>query len=89
MSQTLGRMLTCDRCGKTVFEPWHNPWKDNKNKYKSYTSNLYFEETEGWISSSYFNTDESQYQYNNNHKTLCPDCEAKRKNLMMEFWENK
>lgn len=89
MGQTLGRMLVCDRCGVAVFEPWHNPWLDNKGKYKPYTSNLIFEETEGWISPNCFDTDESQYQYNNGNKTLCPDCETERKNLMQEFWNGK
>ena len=89
MGQTLGRMLVCDRCGVAVFEPWHNPWLDNEGNEKvyEYRHYLYFERTDGWISPDSFDVDKKPY--NNSTKTLCPECEAERKDVINKFWENK
>lgn len=91
MSQTLGRMLICDRCGVAVFEPWHNPWLDDKGEKKvftyEYTHYLYFERTKDWVSPDSF--DVGERPCNNSIKTLCPECEAERKNVMKQFWNGK
>ena len=91
MSQQLGRILTCDRCGETVFESWHNPWTDKEDNRDMYSRIhvLSFEYTDGWISRSHFDLDERTYCYNNSSETLCPECEATRKDVMSKFWSNE
>ena len=82
MSQQLGRILTCDRCGKTVFESVREAEGDEG--WKSDT--LYFERAEGWVEPSDYSLRNSKC---NNHKTLCPECEATRKDVMSRFWSNE
>lgn len=83
-------MLICDRCGVAVFEPWHNPWIDGKERNYTYTETLCFDRVDGWVSKDSFDISKTHHTYNNyNGKTLCPECEAERKNIMQEFWDGK
>lgn len=83
MTQQLGRLVICDRCGKTVFEPW----KSMKNDNSGWSDYLCFEHTDGWIEPDFFNLNKSQMAYNS-HQSLCPECEAIRKNVIEKFWSN-
>lgn len=83
MTQQLGRLVTCDRCGKTVFEPW----KLRDKSFGGWDDCLLFEDTEGWCEPDCFMLCESQMAYNF-HESLCPECESIRKNIMKKFWNN-
>lgn len=85
MSQQLGRILTCDRCGETVFESVREAEGDEV--WKSNT--LYFERAKGWVEPSNYDLRYSRNNNANNHKTLCPECEATRKSVMSKFWNNE
>ncbi len=82
MSQTLGRMLICDRCGVTVFEPVRKAEGDEV----WVNDTLYFVETNGWVEPRYYDL---KYGKHNEHTSLCPDCEAERKDVMKQFWNSK
>lgn len=84
MGQQLGRMVTCDRCGKTVFEPVRNAEGDEGWR----TSALYFVETNGWVEPRDYDLGikDGSYSY---QKVLCPECEEERKNVLDNFWQNK
>lgn len=85
MSQTLGRMLICDRCGVAVFEPMRKAkgdegWQNNC---------IFFEHESGWIAPSDYNLNYDRDNIVNCETTLCPECEAERKNVMKKFWSNE
>lgn len=82
MSQQLGRILTCDRCGKTVFKPVREPKGD-----KGWSNDiLYFECAKVWVEPRSYDL---KLGAPNAHRTLCPECEATRNDVMNKFWSNE
>ena len=85
MGQQLGRMLTCDRCSTSVFEPMREAegdegWKNNC---------VFFKHEEGWIEPSDYNLRYDRKNRANDKTVLCPECEATRKDVMQKFWNNE
>lgn len=85
MSQTLGRMVTCDRCGKTVFEPV----RDAKGDEGWRNNCLYFESTSGWVEPRDYTLGYDKDSYTNRHTSICPECESIREDIMEKFWRNE
>jgi hypothetical protein len=80
MTQKLGRLLTCDRCGREVFEPKREAVGDEGWR----SDCIYFVETPGWVSPSDYRL--SGGSFVNGGKVLCPECEGIRMKVMDEFW---
>lgn len=80
MSQKLGRMVTCDRCGETVFEPM-----DMSNFEKHCNMDMFFfKNTKGWRVPTFYRS-----SFSEGCKSLCPKCYEKLDDVMSKFWSNE
>lgn len=71
MSEQIGKCLTCDRCGKTVFLPWEGTeeWDGGYSEIQHFAK-----KPEGWTK----NVDIGD---------LCPDCSELYQTMMHAFKE--
>lgn len=70
MSSKLGRLVTCDRCGETVFLKYLR--SESRDGGFSPSANIYEDLPRNWLDISYFGN-------------LCPSCASILKNMVAEY----
>jgi DNA-directed RNA polymerase subunit RPC12/RpoP len=82
MSEQRGKLLTCDRCGKTVFlKELEAKERDADGGYTRWNEYKHEKPPEGW---SYKYLGEYKDHYN-----LCPECSKKLEEVLGEFFSIK